>query len=91
MGVTLAGTLRCGPEDAVIVRAALAAHIAASRAEPGCLRFEIVETAPGIFTIDEVFVDEAAFVAHTKRTRASDWWRKTGHIPRDLQRRDTRP
>lgn len=86
MGVTLKGTLRCNPDDAAIVRAALPDHIRLSRAEPGCEFFEIVESEPGLFTVHERFKDDAALDAHTARTRASDWWRLTGHIPRDIAR-----
>lgn len=87
MGVTvsLTGTLTCGPEDAQIVREALPEHIRLSRAEPGCLRFDVTETAPGVFSVSEEFVDRSAFEAHQTRTRASAWWAATGHIPRDFQ------
>jgi len=85
MTVSLTGTLTCGPQDAVSVRAALPEHIRLSRAEPGCLHFDVTETAPGVFAVSEEFTDQAAFEAHQARTRASDWWAKTGHIPRDFQ------
>ncbi|MEM6481741.1 MAG: antibiotic biosynthesis monooxygenase [Pseudomonadota bacterium] len=89
MGVRLRGELRCGPEDARIVRAALPEHIRLSRAEEGCEFFEIEETAPGVFSVEERFTDKAALVAHQTRTRASDWWQKTGHIPRDIKVEET--
>ncbi|MEM9844900.1 MAG: antibiotic biosynthesis monooxygenase [Pseudomonadota bacterium] len=83
------GHLRCGPEDARIVRAALPDHIRLSRAEPGCEHFEVEEREPGVFSVEERFEDDAALLAHQTRTRASEWWRKTGHIPRDIRRTDT--
>ncbi|MEM9498031.1 MAG: antibiotic biosynthesis monooxygenase [Pseudomonadota bacterium] len=89
MGVTLKGVIRCGASDAEIIRAALPEHIRLSRAEPGCELFDISETEPGVFAVQERFVDAAAFEAHTARTRASEWWRLTGHIPRDITRKDT--
>ncbi|MEM6579285.1 MAG: antibiotic biosynthesis monooxygenase [Pseudomonadota bacterium] len=86
MGIILKGQLRCTPQEADIVRAALPEHVRLSRAEPGCEQFDIVEAASGVFEVAERFTDEAAFEAHQVRTRASDWWQKTGHIPRDIRR-----
>lgn len=84
MGVIrLTGTLTCAPEEVAAVRAALPEHIRLSRAEPGCIAFDVTETAPGVFTIAERFADRAAFDAHQTRTRASGWWQATGHMPRE--------
>jgi quinol monooxygenase YgiN len=87
MGMTIAltGVLTCSLADAPAVREALPAHIRLSRAEPGCLSFEVMETAPGVFAVFERFEDRAAFEAHQARTRASDWWRITGHMARDFR------
>ena len=85
MGVILTGTLTCAGADAEIVRAALPEHIRLSRAEPGCIRFDVTEGAPGVFHVSEEFTDHAAFEAHQTRTRASAWWDATQHIPRDFQ------
>ena len=59
-------------------------HIRLTRAEPGCLTFDVTETAPGVFTVCETFIDRAAFDAHEARTRASQWWQATGHMTRDF-------
>ena len=89
MGVILTGTLRCDPGEAATVRDALPEHIRLTRAEPGCEEFNVIETAPGVFEVSERFVDQAAFDAHQTRTRGSDWWRLTAHMPRDFDiRRD---
>lgn len=82
--ILLTGTLTCAPEECATVHAALPAHIRLSRAEPGCLAFDVTETAPGVFTLTERFTDRAAFDAHQARTRASDWWQATGHMTRDF-------
>ena len=85
MGVIrLTGTLTCTPEEATTVHAALPEHIRLSRAEPGCIAFDVSETAPGVFTVAERFADRAAFDAHQTRTRASAWWQATGHMPRSF-------
>ncbi|RYH03413.1 antibiotic biosynthesis monooxygenase [Salipiger sp. IMCC34102] len=84
MGVIhLTGALTCPPERLEAVRAALPGHIALTRAEPGCLSFEVTETTPGIFTVHERFADRAAFDTHQARTTASDWGRITEGLPRD--------
>ncbi|NOD34027.1 MULTISPECIES: putative quinol monooxygenase [unclassified Ruegeria] len=67
------------------VRAALPLHIALTRAEEGCMSFEVVEdqTTPGRFMVSEVFATQAAFDAHQVRTKASDWFQVTQGIPRN--------
>lgn len=83
--IHLTGTLSCAPGEAGAVRAALPAHVRLTRAEPGCASFDIAETAPGVFAVSEAFNDRAAFEAHQTRTRASAWWRITGHMARDFR------
>lgn len=85
--ITLTGTLICTtPQDVAIVAQYLPDHITLSRAEPGCLWFRVDQSAdPLIWTLDEGFVDAAAFAAHQARTRASVWGRVTGLIKRDFQ------
>lgn len=84
--IRLTGTLDAAqaPEP---VRRALPAHIAASRAEPGCLFFEVREDPerPGLFHVSEGFTDSAAFDAHQARTKASDWGRITAGYPRNYE------
>ena len=49
-------------------------HADASRAEPGCLFFEIAQTDdPLVWRVEELFRDAAALEAHRARTRASPW------------------
>jgi quinol monooxygenase YgiN len=63
-------------------------HARLSRAEPGCLRFEIACEAcdAEVFSVSELFVDEAAFEAHGERTRASEWGRRSAHLVREFKR-----
>ncbi|EEX10632.1 antibiotic biosynthesis monooxygenase [Ruegeria lacuscaerulensis ITI-1157] len=67
------------------VRAALPDHVALTRAEPGCIAFEVVEDpdCAGRFDVSEVFADRAAFDAHQRRMQASPWYEITRGIPRD--------
>lgn len=86
MGVIrLTGTMHCPPDQAEIVRAALPEHVRLTQAEPGCLDFKVVETAPGVFSVSERFADRTAYEAHQVRTRASHWWRVTGHLSREFE------
>lgn len=83
----LSGRLICA--DAVEVealRAHLPAHIRLSRAEAGCIRFDVTTTDdPLIWQVEESCADRAAFEAHQARTRASDWWAATQAIRRDYR------
>lgn len=84
--VYLTGTLTCSQDDLEMLTEAVKVHIALTRAEPGCERFDVVQSAdnPCAFEVNETFTDKAAFEAHQTRTRASEWWGKTEHIPRDF-------
>lgn len=68
-------------------------HVAASRAEPGCLRFDIAQSEddPMVWTLSEIFVDAAAFAAHQARTAASPWGQRSGAIARDFHRHEATP
>ena len=85
--ITLTGTLTCPkPDDLKIVESYLPDHITLSRAEPGCLRFDAVQTTdPMVWQIDETYIDTAAFEAHQTRNRASIWWQKSQSIVRDFK------
>ncbi len=84
--VTLTGTLTCGTaQDAEIVKTHLPEHIRLSRAEPGCVWFNVTPgTDPLVWTLNEGFIDQTAFAAHQARTRASVWWQATQHIGRNF-------
>lgn len=85
MGVTLTGYLRCETEEqAARVRAALPEHIRLTRAEPGCVSFNVTPTDdPLVWEVTEEFLDPAAFEAHQERASRSVWSSETAGIPRD--------
>lgn len=85
--VTLNGTLICTTEEeAARVRATLDTHIALTRAEAGCLSFDVTPSGdPMVWTVSERFVDAAAFNAHQARAGASDWAHETKGIARDYK------
>ena len=85
--VRISGYLRCAPDEIEMVREALVEHIRLTRAEPGCLSFEVTQDAgdPCRWNLAESFRDMAAFEAHRARAAASDWGRRTAHLQRDIR------
>ncbi len=85
MPLTVNGTIRVSDAaHADRIRAELPEHIRLSRDEPGNLHFNITETEPGVWTVDEAFVDKAAFQAHGARMAAASWASVNDGIVRDL-------
>lgn len=85
--IRLTGTVTCTtPDDCWVIETYLPEHIRLSRAEPGCLTFDVVQTAdPMVWHLDETYTDQAAFDAHQTRNRASVWWEKSQRIVRDFK------
>ncbi len=88
--IRLNGQLICTNDaEAGIVRAHVAEHIRLTRAEPGCLSFEVIASDdPLIWQVAETFRTRQDFEAHQARTRASDWFAATKDIRRDFQTDD---
>ena len=86
MPVRVTGTLTATGTDIETARRLIPDHVALSRAEAGCLRFNLTEAPdqPGLWRLDELFADRAAFEAHQRRTRASLWGRKSAGMVRDF-------
>lgn len=84
--IELTGRLICeDDEEVAIVSRYLPQHIEGTRAEAGCLRFEVVQTEdPLVWSVAERFADQTAFDAHQARVRASDWGCATAGIRRDF-------
>lgn len=93
MPIVLTGHLLCAtPAEAERVERHLPAHLAATRAEPGCLAFHVRPTAdPLAWQVDEVFADESAFAAHQARMAQSTWARATAGIERRYVTREGVP
>ncbi|TAM68408.1 MAG: antibiotic biosynthesis monooxygenase [Microbacteriaceae bacterium] len=83
--IKLAGHLLCANAgEASTVASHLPRHIELTRAEPGCLSFDVQPTDdPFVWTVAERFTDQTAFSAHQARVRASEWGRATAGIVRD--------
>ncbi|WP_271894196.1 putative quinol monooxygenase [Candidatus Phyllobacterium onerii] len=83
--VKLSGFLRCGSiKDIDLVKQYLPDHLRLTRAEPGCISFDVSQTDDAlVWRVEELFIDRAAFDFHQQRTRASEWFSATSTIPRD--------
>ncbi len=89
--IHLTGTLICATsEDVALVKTYLPEHTRLSRAEPGCVKFNVTQSVdPMVWRLDETYTDRAAFEAHQTRNRASIWWQKSHHLPRDFKLSET--
>jgi quinol monooxygenase YgiN len=85
--ITLKGYIDVPLDKLAKVQAALPSHKKQTRAEPGCLRFDVTpcHKTAGRFIVMEHFVDRASFDAHQKRADASRWAEITKDIERDYQ------
>ncbi|SFN43516.1 putative quinol monooxygenase [Mycetocola miduiensis] len=82
--IHLTGQLICKSEDeARIVTFHLAEHIERTRAEPGCVSFEVTAAGdPLVWSVEERFEDERVFKLHQERVAGSEWGRVTAGIER---------
>ncbi len=89
--VFLSGHLICGDQDqATVVAEFLPLHIELTRAEQGCLSFEVNLTEnPWVWQVDEQFQDAASFRAHQQRVAESEWGRATENINRQYEIKGT--
>ncbi len=82
--IVLAGYIDVPRDRLEAVAAALPDHILLTRAEPGCLSFEVTPDPShpgGRFIVAERFTDRAAFDAHQTRAGASPWAEITAGVP----------
>ncbi len=84
MGVILSGYVDVPDADIAIVEKHLPTHIRLSRAEDGCISFNVhVDPEnPNRYLVDEEFATQASFDAHQTRVRASEWGQVTAHLNR---------
>ena len=85
--IRLRGQLVCMSDaEAQAVQSHLADHTRLTRAEPGCLTFDVSPTDdPMVWEVMEAFRTRADFDAHQARTRASPWFAATRDILRDFR------
>ena len=82
--VHLIGQLVCATvEEARVVSLHLPRHIELTRAEVGCISFDVTPTGdPLVWAVDERFADQRVFELHQRRVAGSDWGRATVGITR---------
>jgi quinol monooxygenase YgiN len=82
--IRLSGQLLCATEEeARRVREHLQEHTRLTRAEPGCIAFQVAPTdSPLTWSVEERFESRDSFNAHQKRVRISEWGRATTGIER---------
>ncbi|AXH37114.1 antibiotic biosynthesis monooxygenase [Humibacter sp. BT305] len=82
--IHLTGELICATEEeARVVSLHLPAHVRLTRAEVGCICFEVVTTEdPLVWSVEERFAGRAAFESHQRRVLNSEWGRATAGIRR---------
>ncbi|MFT2111262.1 putative quinol monooxygenase [Marinomonas sp. 2405UD68-3] len=66
------------------IKAELATHIQLTKAEVGCLKFEVLPDLekPNQFNVYEEFVSQADFDNHQERVKNSKWGRVTTGVER---------
>ena len=87
MGITrirLTGYIDVPPDRRADIAAALPEHIRTTRAEPGCLSFDVDPdpAVAGRYTVSELFASRADFEEHQRRIVASAWGRISDGIAR---------
>jgi quinol monooxygenase YgiN len=91
MPVLIAGTIRLPPGSVDAARPAMAAMVAASRAEAGCLAYSYAEDVlePGLVHVLERWTDDAALATHFATPHLAEWraaWPALGITDRRLTR-----
>lgn len=82
--VRLTGRLVCDTLEHVrVVEENLPLHTQLTRAEPGCVSFEVTRTHDElVWQVDELFQDAESFAEHQRRVADSEWGRATAGIER---------
>ncbi len=73
--ILVVGTVRLPPENIARARPAMAAMVAASRAEDGCLEYAYSEDllVPGLVRVTEVWRDREALKGHFQTPHMAAW------------------
>ncbi len=85
--LALKGHIVVLPEDLASVEAELPEHIKLTRLEEGCLKFDVTQDPENqsVFWVYEEFVSRAAFEAHQKRVRTSEWGKVAANAERHYE------
>lgn len=82
--INLTGQLICqGDDEIAVVAGLIPRHIELTRAELGCISFEVNQTDdPRVWDVTESFQDADSFHLHQARVKANEWGRATAGIKR---------
>lgn len=82
--VFLSGHINVPAERIAAIKRALVEHIDLTRAEEGCIYFDVTPDSrvAGRFSVYEIFVDRAAFEHHQARAKSSLWAEVSAGIER---------
>ncbi|MFM5008937.1 putative quinol monooxygenase [Aeromonas sp. R9-2] len=82
--IILKGFILVSQNDLMAVKDELDNHIQLTRAETGCLIFQVTQDPlnPCRFDVYEEFVDKVAFQAHQARIKSSRWGEITVNVER---------
>ncbi|MEN3759997.1 putative quinol monooxygenase [Aeromonas veronii] len=82
--IILKGFILVSQNDLMAVKDELDNHIQLTRAETGCLIFQVTQDPlnPCRFDVYEEFVDKVAFQAHQARVKSSRWGKITINVER---------
>ena len=85
--IKLEGYLDVPAERWNVVLSALQTHIELTRAEAGCVSFNVDPCADIKFrlVVSELFIDQTSFDAHQRRAQSSDWAKVSAGIPRQYE------
>ncbi|WP_018014553.1 putative quinol monooxygenase [Teredinibacter turnerae] len=85
--VVLRGFIDIPSSDLALVLRELAVHIALTRQEEGCLKFEVseVEGEPCRYSVYEEFSNKSAFEFHQRRVAESTWGKVTRNVVRNYE------
>ena len=89
--IQLSGHIDVPKHRLAAITAALPEHIRLTRAETGCISFDVCPDPDhaGRFHVAEVFISKLAFDLHQSRTAMSDWARVANGIARSYQIEET--
>lgn len=88
MTTTIFATVEAKPDSIHQVEDALCRMIALTRAEPGCVRYELFgsEDHPGTFHLVETYADDAALASHHASAHFAELVLSlTGKLARDIR------
>lgn len=87
MKIQLTGYIDVPADCLAEVSAALPEHIRLTRAETGCISFDVTPSpeVAGRFEVTEVFADRNSFDAHQQRAGMTNWAKLTKDISRHYQ------